>query len=64
MQGIVSDALKYVTQKTEQVNTLQKLDERAGRINGRGRSNRKKEEVYVLVTVRVYFNYGLRYSLL
>jgi hypothetical protein len=28
MQGIVSDALKYVTQKTEQVNTLQKLDER------------------------------------
>ena len=26
--GIVSDALKYVTQKTEQVNTLQKLDER------------------------------------
>jgi hypothetical protein len=28
MQGIVSDALMYVTQKTEQVNTLQKLDER------------------------------------
>ena len=28
MQWIVSDALKYVTQKTEQVNTLQKLDER------------------------------------
>ena len=27
MQGIVSDALKYVTQKTEQVNTLQKLNE-------------------------------------
>ena len=26
--GIVSDALKYVTQKTEQVNTLQNLDER------------------------------------
>jgi hypothetical protein len=26
--GIVSDALKYVTQKTEQVNTLQKLDDR------------------------------------
>jgi predicted transcriptional regulator len=26
--GIVSDALKYITQKTEQVNTLQKLDER------------------------------------
>ena len=26
--GIVLDALKYVTQKTEQVNTLQKLDER------------------------------------
>ena len=26
--GIVSDALKYVTQNTEQVNTLQKLDER------------------------------------
>ena len=26
--GIVSDALKYVTQKTEQVNTLQKLDKR------------------------------------
>lgn len=26
--GIVSDALKYVTQKTKQVNTLQKLDER------------------------------------
>ena len=26
--GIVSDALKYVTQKIEQVNTLQKLDER------------------------------------
>ena len=26
--GIVSDALKYVTQKTEQVNILQKLDER------------------------------------
>jgi hypothetical protein len=26
--GILSDALKYVTQKTEQVNTLQKLNER------------------------------------
>jgi hypothetical protein len=26
--GIVSDALKYVTQKTEQINTLQKLDDR------------------------------------
>ena len=26
--GIVSDALKYVTQKTEQLNTLQKLDDR------------------------------------
>jgi hypothetical protein len=26
--GIVSDALKYVTQKTEQVNTLQRIDER------------------------------------
>jgi predicted transcriptional regulator len=26
--GIVSDALKYVSQKTEQVNTLQKLNER------------------------------------
>lgn len=26
--GIVSDALKYVTQKTEQINTLQKRDER------------------------------------
>ena len=26
--GIVSDALKYVTQESEQVNTLQKLDER------------------------------------
>jgi hypothetical protein len=26
--GIVSDALKYVTQKTEQVSTLQKLEER------------------------------------
>jgi hypothetical protein len=25
---IVSDALKYFTQNTEQVNTLQKLDER------------------------------------
>ena len=24
--GIVSDALKYVTQKTEQVNTLKNLD--------------------------------------
>ena len=26
--GIVSDALKYVTQKTEQLSTLQKIDER------------------------------------
>ena len=26
--GIVSDALKYVTQKTERLNTLQKVDER------------------------------------
>jgi hypothetical protein len=26
--GVVSDALKYVTQKKEQVSTLQKLDER------------------------------------
>ena len=26
--GIVSDALKYVTQKTEQLITLQKLDEK------------------------------------
>ena len=25
--GIISDAIKYVTQKTEQVNSLQKLDE-------------------------------------
>lgn len=25
---IISDAIKYVTRKTEQVNTLQKLDER------------------------------------
>jgi hypothetical protein len=25
---VITDALKYVTQKTEQVNTLQKLDER------------------------------------
>ena len=25
--GIISDAIKYVTQKTEQVNALQKLDE-------------------------------------
>jgi hypothetical protein len=37
MQGIVSDALKYVTQKTEQVNTLQKLDENRG--NGRRSNN-------------------------
>ena len=26
--GIVSDTFKYVTQKTEQLNTLQKLDDR------------------------------------
>jgi predicted transcriptional regulator len=26
--AIVTDAMKYVIQKTEQVNTLQKLDER------------------------------------
>jgi hypothetical protein len=26
--GIVSDALKFVTQKTEQLDTIQKLDER------------------------------------
>lgn len=26
--GIVSDALKYVSQKTEQVNTLQKMEDR------------------------------------
>jgi hypothetical protein len=26
--GVVSDALKYVTQKQEQINTLKKLDER------------------------------------
>ena len=32
--GIVSDALKYVTHQKEQVNALQKLDERARR--GRG----------------------------
>jgi hypothetical protein len=25
---IILDAIKYVTQKTEQINTLQKLDER------------------------------------
>jgi hypothetical protein len=25
---VITDAMKYVTQKTEQVNTLQKLDER------------------------------------
>ena len=29
--GVVSDALKYVTQKTEQVNELQKLDEQIRR---------------------------------
>ena len=93
--GIVSGALKYVTQMKEQVNTLQKLDERVNHwkrkkqqlllaefpskmlcsiqtsaARGTGNKsllvyrNRKKEEVCVLVTVGVYFNYGLRYSLL
>jgi len=33
--GIVSDALKYVTQKTEQINTLQKIDQRIERDRGR-----------------------------
>jgi hypothetical protein len=28
--GIVSDALKFVTQKQEQINTLQKIDGRIG----------------------------------
>jgi len=37
--GIVSDALKYVSQKTEQASTLQKLDERTDRINGKSRRN-------------------------
>jgi hypothetical protein len=32
--GIVSDVLKYVTQKTEQVNTLQKLDDRIENFEG------------------------------
>ena len=26
--AVITDAMKYVTQKTEQVNTLQKLDEK------------------------------------
>jgi hypothetical protein len=33
--GVVSDAIKYVTQKAEQVNTLQKLDERIGAMEER-----------------------------
>jgi benzoyl-CoA reductase/2-hydroxyglutaryl-CoA dehydratase subunit BcrC/BadD/HgdB len=37
--GIVSDALKYVTQKTEQVNTLQKLDERIEEQEEEARAN-------------------------
>ena len=28
---VITDAMKYVTQKTEQVNTLQKLDKKKGR---------------------------------
>ena len=32
--GIVSDALKYVTQKTEELNILQKLDDRIDSTEG------------------------------
>jgi hypothetical protein len=31
---VITDAMKYVTQKTEQVNTLQKLDERIDGMEG------------------------------
>ena len=34
--AIVTDAIKYVTQKAEQVNTLQKLDERIEAIEEEG----------------------------
>ena len=39
--AIVTDAVKYVTQKVEQMNTLQKL-RRENRDNGRGRRRRRK----------------------
>jgi hypothetical protein len=47
--GIVSDALKFVTQKQEQINTLKKLDER---IQGRQQQQVAEEEE---TTTRVVF---------
>ncbi len=42
--GIVSDALKYVTQKTEQLNTLQKLDERIDNQNQNQNQNESNQK--------------------
>ena len=39
--GVVSDALKYVTQQKEQVNALQKIDEQSRR----GRSNYNQRSI-------------------
>jgi hypothetical protein len=37
--AVVTDAIKYVTQKTEQVNTLQKLDEKIEALDGETTTN-------------------------
>ena len=39
--GIVSDTFKYVIQKTEQLNTLQKLDDRIESADRRARARRR-----------------------
>ncbi|MFZ0344588.1 MAG: hypothetical protein WAM27_06445 [Nitrososphaeraceae archaeon] len=41
---VITDAMKYVIQKTEQVNTLQKLDERIEEaVKGEGEREREEE---------------------
>ena len=42
--GIVSDALKFVTQKKEQLDTLQKIDDRIEKFGKEGEGEEKREE--------------------
>jgi hypothetical protein len=47
--GIVNEALKFVTQKQEQINTLQKIDERI-----EAREEQKEEEEETATTNGVF----------
>ena len=44
--AVITDAMKYVIQKTEQVNTLQKLDEKIEGIEEEEREEATKNGIY------------------